>query len=603
MKTNLLNYKQRPQTNLPKHGFAMDNEFAFTSSTGMLLPIYHDLLNAGETVHFKANLFARTQPLVTAALSDVDVYIDWFFVPMSMLYTAFPNLRYMTNDVVSSFWYEQQFDGNLPVFDLNSVASSIGDFFEYSDISSLLSSSGYGSTFDCIGTSVFRLFNHLGYNPYGIFDNETYRSRIQTLGLNTSNPSVFPYALLTYQCIYQNHFRLDDREQLNVVSYNVDKTYSIGDTSVNDWFLLHYRPWNLDYFTSIKTSPMMSSVNMLGSNTGSPNTPANLLSKVNNYLYNITANTQTGPISDINAGYTAGKGDSGISYLKQTSPVNSVNTAALRSMFAVEKLIRLTGRAKKNYDSQILAHFGFDVPRDIKHELSFLGEDKALLHIGEVVSTADTFNATSADGSALGSISGKGYVNLNGKKRKFTAPCDGVFMAIYSSVPRLRYYQSFDKINAITNRLDLYTPEFDRLGMQPLYSYEANTNSIGSANRLGWQYRYEQFKRKYNRVSEAFRIPFRSDKVNQYGAWMTSRQPFAPLDSGVYADNSRDAFICPPTALNSIMVMDYQPGWDNSYVDAPWLMFATDPFINLAAFDVTKVSTMSEFGEPNLNGI
>ena len=294
MKSNPLNFKQRPQTNLPKHGFAMDNEFAFTSSTGMLLPIYHDLLNAGETVHFKADLFARTQPMVTAALSDVDVYIDWFFVPMSMLYTAFPNVRYMTNDFVSSFWLASEnrpSDGSLPVFPLNDFFAGLGAD-DYSSATNVLIDGGYNANFDCLALSIFRLYNHLGYNPYGIFDNSLYRSRIQTLGLMTSNPSVFPYALLAYQAIYQHHYRLDDREQLRVNSYNVDKTYDIGDSNESVWFLLHYRPWNLDYFTSLKVSPMMASVNMLGGGTSS-STPANLLSQVNNYLYNITSVTQT----------------------------------------------------------------------------------------------------------------------------------------------------------------------------------------------------------------------------------------------------------------------------------------------------------------------
>ena len=39
-------------------------------------------------------------------------------------------------------------------------------------------------------------------------------------------------------------------------------------------------------------------------------------------------------------------------------------------MFAVEKLLRITGRARKDYDSQVLAHLGFKVPHDVKHELT-----------------------------------------------------------------------------------------------------------------------------------------------------------------------------------------------------------------------------------------
>ena len=39
-----------------------------------------------------------------------------------------------------------------------------------------------------------------------------------------------------------------------------------------------------------------------------------------------------------------------------------IRYANIRAMFANEKLWSITGRAKKHYDDQTLAHFGFEVP-------------------------------------------------------------------------------------------------------------------------------------------------------------------------------------------------------------------------------------------------
>ena len=104
MKTANLNRLPRHQAQLSRTGHDMSQEFAFTASTGMILPVYQDYLNAGETDYFSGDLICRTQPLVTAAMCDVDIYLDWFFVPCQMLFTLFGSKRWMTNDLISSFY-------------------------------------------------------------------------------------------------------------------------------------------------------------------------------------------------------------------------------------------------------------------------------------------------------------------------------------------------------------------------------------------------------------------------------------------------------------------------------------------------------------------
>lgn len=641
MKGNFLNWKPKHVAQLPKNGFDMSQQFGFTSSTGMLLPVYYDFLRVGESVHFQGSLFARSQPLVTAAMADVDVFVDWFFVPSQMLFLNLGSFMWETNDLISSAvnpLISQQ--GLLPVVDFNAslyglmnASSSASERYSQSwfDAHQSLSITipGEDDRFDCVGVSTFRLLNHLGYNPNGIFAGDPGSYNFQH---DPTNPNVFPMFLLAYQAIYQDYFRIDNRERRNLLSFNMDyedaNGVSVSNVSSNnaDRFHLHYRPMKLDYFTSVKPTPIMDSVNMLGSINSSQSipSPSQVLQKIDNYLgvssnsfvdYNPVlgndSSDNTASVSTFNMSSSpAFSGENNpdavnvrYQFNKQTTGIginSNISTANIRSMFAVEKLLRITGRARKDYDSQVLAHFGFNVPHDAKHELTHLGTDQALMHIGEVTSTADTFSSASSSGAALGSISGKGYVNIQGKKRKFTAPVDGVLMAIYSCVPRVRYFGTFDKLNSFVDRLSFVQPEYDRLGMQPLFAYEAEQGLAGvSSNRCGWQYRYEQYKRKYDRVTEAFSSPVYYGQVNQYSAWVLGRLPYKP--SGSIVNLSFDDFLCPPTALNSIMVMPYSTAWDAEYIEKPWLMFARDPFINDFSVHCTKVSTMSKYGEPALD--
>lgn len=635
MKTFNLNDMPQFQAHLSRHGFNMSQSFGFTSSTGMILPTYYDFLNAGEAVYGSGSLFSRTQPLVTAAMADVDVFLDWFFVPMSMLLTEFPSMRYMTNDLLSSNYifnqgasgsgldqqpYTSQ-SGNFPVINFNSV------FNVFSPSAFYTGDGSQDSRFDCLGCGTFRLFNHLGLNPYIAFSST--KTPEEVLEHDAVMPNIFPAYLAAYQCIFHNFdgFRIDSRHRRRVVDFNLDcinhPNTQAGQASTiynsnAGLYRLRYAPLYRDYFTSVKPAPIISAVNLSG-NSGSGDRPVEVLRKINDYFGSNPFNTQNTLGSQVSGGSSgidldsitpqAGQAVNGggaiqFSGYPGNTTNNNLSTANIRQMFAVEKLLRIVGRTRKDYDSQILAHFGFKVPHDVKHEITHIRRDSALLHIGEVTSTADTVNSDSElGGSALGEISGKGYVNIKGKKFKFTAPCDGIIMCLYHCVPRVRYFGTYDKQNNFTSRLDLFTPELDRLGMQPLYVYEAEMGGAGvTSARVGWQYRYEQWKRKYDRVTEAFAAPTdQYNFVNQQSTWMLGRLPFNAASSVVETNLTAADFYCPPTALDNIMVMKYMNVWNDNYRLRPWLMFVTDPFINDFFAEVKKVSVMSPSGEPDLD--
>lgn len=620
------NLNSLPQhvANLPRTGFDMGQSFGFTMSTGMLLPCYQDFLNPGESVYINSSMMARTQPMVSPAMVDVDFYIDWFFVPMPMIYTAFPSVRWQTNDFLSSF-FDNQTDSpfesssvGLPLIDVNhslygpgTTLETIKQYKESFGVEHYFAG-GLGNRFDCIGKSVYRLADHLGYVP----------DYVPTgLGM-VGNPNVFPVFPAAYQAIYQNYYRQDERERRNISCYNLDRqiTHDLPDLFFEGLFQLRYRPYRLDYFTSVKSAPIINPINLTGNDNvsaSSSDSLTSILTSVDSYLSSsdLRGTNRSGTV-DVNlvpsrypsTVVSSDPSSETVTQVSGTAGSLGVSTAQLRSMFAVEKLLRITGHAKKDYDSQVLAHFGFRVPHDVKHELTHIYTQHGLLHIGEVVSTSDTYNGS--DGSSLGELGGQGYLGIKPlmhkdkpSPKKFVAPCDGVIMAIVSCVPRPRYYGGFDKQNGITDRLKLYQPEFDRLGMQPLFWYESNYaffNTPQSAGRLGWQYRYEQFKRKYDRVSMAFASP--SNGVNNYSSWVYARR-FGDSYSGTgnFADHVLDETLCPPTALNNIMRMPYNTAWSDSYDASPWLSYAQDPFICDFRANVKKVSYMSATGEPMLS--
>lgn len=586
---------------LPRYGHNLGRDYHFTSSCGHLLPVTYQYMMAGDTISGSMSIFTRTQPLLNPANVDIDEFVDYFFVPATMLYSAFGEQKFNVKEVYSSLFNVNAL-GNLPVESFAALRdNSIGTRLEFTQFQ--LRPDHYG--FDNSFFSMYRLFWHCGLNPNFLFG--AWLDDIEK-PLDVQQPNVFPMVVAAYNCCYQWFYRLDDREAFSNRSYNIDDSFYKGEDHLlpESSFQLHYRPLFFDYFTRAKVSPLVNTLNLAAANN-------NNLAQVIDWLSDVR---HIDPADADGQIQSAGIDNNTTQMSSQLS-----STQSIRQMFAVEKFLQITHRAKKTYDDQTLAHFGFKVPHDVKHELTYLGTQKGTIHIGEVVSTANT--ATPDAGSMLGDIAGKGYGTLSGNPIKFTAPCDGLFIGIYSAVPRITYYSPLDKQMMITNRLDLPFSEYYKLGMQPLFGYEAFPDgSPESNNVIGWQMRYQQFVQRFGVVSPAFieHVTGRSgeepvQRFNDWRSWVISRRPYAGEDGVVPSSPTLSSFLANPCLLNSIMEVNYlKPGeWLSIYggsvskqnysklLKNPDTMFKRDPLLHFCHANFKLVSTIPSNTLPTLD--
>lgn len=587
------------QARMPKQPHDVSQSFTFTSSTGMLLPVYFDMLHTGDELHFDVNAFTRLNPLNAPTLGEIDLHFDYFFVPLSVMYTPATSMFYQTDDLISSAINRSGLvKDRFPLYDID--ASLLGIKSQGVNSNQLAYSNDgsdifyLNSAFDCAGKAALRLLDLLEYSYYPLFDSDA---------LNC-NPHTTPWFLLAYHACYELYFRNDDRERKSYPLFNIDQEYSNTRVFMNTRLLgLHYASAYKDYFNSVKVSPIGSSMSMLNGSSS-----WDMLSKVNSFLYDGNpygrSDSQSSSVSVDSEAVTIYNDDGGY-----------ISAANIRQLFMVDKLLRVTGRASKDYESQFLAHFGIKIPHDDLHNITHLGHDMVSLKPFPVVSSADT--ASENGGAALGDVGGQGYVSLDGKKRNFKAPFHGVFMVIFHAQPKFRYYPGISKLHDLSDPMKFWQPEYDRKGMQPLFVYEfyKEDNQLETA-RIGWQFAYEHFKRKFDKVSLAFRNPFSSGgSTNMYAPWVMSRKPYqlpnasapwqpisdnADLPNGELGDFT--SLLSTPHDLDMIMSVPYQSTWitDLSFRDAHQL-FKTDPLITDMRFTCKKVNFMSEYGEPELD--
>ena len=583
------------KANLGRTDFDLSQRFGLTLAPGMLIPLWFDFASPGDSYYISHDLpLLRSSVLAQPAMVDVKVHYETFFVPMQMIYQPFEQTMFSLKDAQSSFYdIHTSFQNNaFPKFDYTDFVTQVINL---------------SNPTNDYHADAFRLADVLGLNCINF-------TGANALDQVSYVPNFFPYQLLAYHTIYQHYYRLDDKSQFENAYSNWDSYYNRTSAvkMPRDFMMIHQRPWDFDYFTSIYRSPIVSSANLQGV---LPNDAySSLLSSGINNTRPINENGQNETVNTLVRAFT--------SYLPttfaQATSQAAISTAALRQMFANEKLAMITGRTRKNYDSQVLAHYGVDVPHDVKHDITMVHHDEFDLNVQEVTSLASTPASGATPATALGELAGKSYASGNGKEFKFTAPVHGVMMTIISIEPKKRYFGSmFDKCNSITTAFDFPTPEFDRLGNQPMFRYECGMNSnnlaFNTTDIVGWKERYYAFKRKYDKLTYAFGFDNPSQNgVNNYTPFMLGFAPYAINGTGSTTVDERPdlegRFYIERNCMDNLCLVDFAYGWKTSteigvenWNVSPWLVYARDPFIVNSFIKAKKVSWMSKDGEPIYN--
>ena len=618
------------EAQLSRHSHDVSRRHASSFTTGQLRPQWWDLAQPGDKYYMTPSMFARLQLVARAFLGEVDINLKVFFVPLQMLYTPFGQIFAQTDDVLSSIYKSI---GSTDTFPRLNVQETVDG---------ALNSNYYLGHKECVGKEHARLLDDLLLNPYSVLSSQQRADAEYTPPEGVTpidaqmcfSPSITPWALAAYQAIYQKAFRNDEFEKFDIQSYNFDQYWSAQEPFLNDRLLkMRYVQRPSDYFTKTRVSPIASFINKLdGTPPGDAQIVAqsqggafdSLLAKVSSWLsgsqFQTNSNISLGfddPISfGLNNSETLSASPSGFSIGAPSSCFDEqIPVSNIRAAFALDKFLRVYGRAGKTYDDQILAHFGVKIPHDVKHDITEIGSVHGKLQVEPVYSTATVGIDNS---SALGQVGGQGQVTISSNSEiMFTAPVHGVVMCVAYAVTKPRYYGTYDKLHLLSSRIDFPIPEFDKLGAQPLYSFEMNPQALVvlqssgeqpvTGLRFGWQNRWQHFKDKYDTCSftyapaDAFGSYSEGAYVqeNSFMPWILSRPAFSPSfvqDTPSCTPRAVDLWET-PEALNSVMDVPYNGAWSNDYFAAPHLMMQTDPIITDFNMDVRKVSWMSETGE------
>lgn len=486
-----------------RNAFNLSHSVKLTMEMGQLVPFYVQDVLPSDRLRVSATNLIKFAPLIAPILSEVDVYLHFFFVPTRLIWDSWEDF------ITGSHKGKKLSEDSMPqmprwIFIRDFVNQAITNHLEGEP-----SPLQHGSLADYLGFQTFKKgtsFNHVNTHYY--VDQLPFRA---------------------YRKIYNDWYRdenlQDDRDE--------DWFSESGDISVNDsnfqevsyQMRLENRAWRKDYFTSaLPFAQKGDDVLIPGGISVNPDSQLFLhgtgglsLSSgsvpTNQYL-DVTARFNDPKSGELYVDNGNGNGKISASYqslsLLSGSQFNEfANSGAsegtireLRRAIAAQRFLERRAVGGTRYIEQIRAFFGVKSSDARLQRSQFLGGCKNPVVISQVLQTSETTQSSPLGQPAGNAVSAGGKYIFDHTFEEY-----GYVIGLISVVPKADYIQGIPKMYLRRDVYDFYFPQFAKIGEQPIENQELyfDPTSVNNDKTFGYTPRYAEYRFRNNRVCGDFR--------------------------------------------------------------------------------------------------
>lgn len=484
-----------------RNAFNLSHSVKLTMEMGQLVPFYVQDVLPSDRLRVSATNLIKFAPLIAPILSEVDVYMHFFFVPTRLIWDSWEDF------ITGSHKGKKLPEDSMPqmprwIFLRNFVNQAITNPLE-SEPSPLQ----HGSLADYLGFQTFKKgtsFDHVNTHYY--VDQLPFRA---------------------YRKIYNDWYRDE-----NLQDYEDEDWFSeSGDVSVNDsnfqdvshQMRLENRAWRKDYFTSalpfaqagddvlipggISVDPgsqlFIQGTGGLSLSSGSVPT--------NQYL-DVTARFNDPKSGDLYVDNGNGKVSAtyqSLSLLSGSQFNEFANSGAsegtireLRRAMAAQRFLERRAVGGTRYIEQIRAFFGVKSSDARLQRSQFLGGCKNPVVVSQVLQTSETTQSSPLGQPAGNAVSAGGKYIFDHTFEEY-----GYVIGLISVVPKADYIQGIPKMYLRRDVYDFYFPQFAKIGEQPIENQELyfDPTSVNNDKTFGYTPRYAEYRFRNNRVCGDFR--------------------------------------------------------------------------------------------------
>lgn len=484
--------KQLQLRNTPtKSGFDCTRGIKFTAKTGQATPAGPvKYVYPGCSHNFGIQSFTRTDAINSAAYARLREYYDFYFVPFEVLWNKWDSVITQMKDNCQHAM-GPVYDDNLPLsLDLPYFTC----YSVYYYIHSLVGAAYSKYDSDAFGfkrsANTVRLLSYLGYPDFSPYLDPTFTWEKYPM----PNKRLSPFPLLAYQKVYADHIRYQQWEKSNPSTFNLDYFTGSGSGEIDfisepvftkfikeyNFFDMRYFNYNKDMFfgllpnTQFGDSSLVTASSAYSDNValslhnfklqayeygGSPEAPGSTLrlatdgSSEKTYVYAHDGTSYHDAFFSITNAAQVG--------------VNGINSTfsilALRQAEALQRWKEVSQSVDQDYKSQVEAHFGVKVSEYLAHKSTWLNGYYNSLDINPIVNT-------NLEGDNVANIKGVGTMNTNGTFTFNSQDRYGIVLCLYHVAPIFDYACGYtDPTVYVSHPTDFPIPEFDRIGMEPVY--------------------------------------------------------------------------------------------------------------------------------------
>lgn len=453
----------------------LDHPYISTTDFGKIIPVLLEDLIPGDIFKCKSAMQLKLLPTLAPLMTGIEVRIDYFFVP---------------NRLIWNEWEDFITGGE------NGTSTPEAPYFNFDELSS--SNVSIGSLVDYFGLPA--------YIPQGLRGNNIDLSPHENI-----NFSALPFR--AYDLIYNEYYR-DENLQPEIYfskESGLDEETSIG---------LQYRGLKKDYFTSAlpwaqrgpavtipvgQSAPVKGDLEVISDPSGYTNWNGNYLGVtdpiqdgdakfINGKLYSVDSlqpshtedSSHQHAVDNIVISNTVNQDQ-----YADLSEATGITINEFRRLNAVQRWLERNARAGSRYVEQILSHFGVRVPDYRLQRPEYLGGEKQIIGMAEVLQTSETAN------SPQGSRAGVGFGNLLAKTRKYYAQEHGLVLGLMSIIPSTNIYaDGVQRKWSRFTKFDYFFNEFQYLGEQEIkqkeiFGYGGLTNPEST---FGYTPRYAEYR-------------------------------------------------------------------------------------------------------------
>lgn len=451
----------------------LDHPYITTTDFGRIIPVLLEDLVPGDVFKCKSAVQLKLLPTLAPLMTGIEVRIDYFFVPNRLVWDDWET--FITGG-------EDGTDAPLWPFvstDESDVETDICSLWDYFALPALIEEGSRGNAQELLADGIS--VSALPFRAYNLIWNEYYRDQNlqsettfeKTSGVDTTTP-----CYLLYRSLKKDYFT----SALPWAQRGPAVTIPVGDTAP---------------VTGTVDVPIQMVTNDVKDYFQDPahSTPAVASDAQFNANGELTGQTGSSSFKAYHrhaiVGYAQSK-DSDLNLEADLSEATGITINELRRLSSVQKWLERNARAGSRYVEQILAHFGVRTPDYRLQRPEYLGGEKQVIGMAEVLQTSETAN------SPQGSRAGVGFGNMLAKTRKYYAQEHGMVLGLMSIIPSSNLYcDGVQRKWSRMTKFDYFFPEFQYLGEQSILNKEVFAYHFSDYNwddTFGYTPRYAEYR-------------------------------------------------------------------------------------------------------------